>query len=948
MLSNKLLARAAAVCLCGLLSAAALWRFGTTAGAQTTTIPLGSYTGVLNETPSPVPFFSPGQYQITFLEGNKYRYEVNNSVATTGTYTLSADRVTFTQDACPSNGVYQWALQGNRLTLTLLAGQTEGCYWRAGLANTYLRSDQQESIWRKIGPAGGTINSLFMHEGKLFAGTYAGGILVSEDNGQSWRRTRSPGYWTMLAFAVFNGNLFAGGQGSVILMSQDGGESWAFCEPPGGFTLTEFAVFNGRLYAAGFGFGVIRATENPRYWEKVATTGLTNLNVTSMAVVGTNLFVSTGGGGVFVSPDGANWMAVNNGLALLNIQTLAASGNTLYAATAGGTTVTNDVYFTQNNGQNWQRVGNGLVSLPSPVFTNRAYKLFPLGGKLYAAHDNGVIVNEGGNWRTLYSWPFVPGCYAIVGSGNQLFAGAFFDGVARSQDGGASWNPVNNGLAGRAVNAVLKDSNVLYAGVDDGVFTSVNEGQTWTRTPVLATVYNLLAFDGKVFAGAGGALGGGGGGVYVTANQGQTWTRISNGPPQGIVTKIVAVGNVLYASHLTGGVFRSSDGGQNWAAVNNGLTTLRVYSLTARGTALFAGTVAGVFRSINEGQNWTAVNNGIPIGEVPAMTLSGNNLLAAVRGDAIYRSTDNGDSWVKSAGGVVHPFVNAFYVNGNTVYAGGGFLGVIRSTDNGQTWGFVNAGFDARHVNDFSVSGATLYAATYNGVYVSNGLVNTGTTVSAANYSSGAITEKAIVAAFGVGLALSTESASSVPLPTTLAGTTVKVRDSNGVERLAPLFFVSGEQINYQIPAGTALGMAAVTITNGNGIGATGLIEIRTSAPSIFTANASGSGPAAAVDALTGAAAPFNAKRAGGEPNILSIFGTGLGGDATDVDGNVNAGTTARIDGNPVTLHYAGRAPGYVGLNQFNVELPADITAGVHTLTLTRGATSNTVTIAIR
>ncbi len=152
----------------------------------------------------------------------------------------------------------------------------------------------------------------------------------------------------------------------------------------------------------------------------------------------------------------------------------------------------------------------------------------------------------------------------------------------------------------------------------------------------------------------------------------------------------------------------------------------------------------------------------------------------------------------------------------------------------------------------------------------------------------------------------------------------------------------------YQIPAGTALGMAAVTITNGNGIGATGLIEIRTSAPSIFTANASGSGPAAAVDALTGAAAPFNAKRAGGEPNILSIFGTGLGGDATDVDGNVNAGTTARIDGNPVTLHYAGRAPGYVGLNQFNVELPADITAGVHTLTLTRGATSNTVTIAIR
>lgn len=167
-------------------------------------------------------------------------------------------------------------------------------------------------------------------------------------------------------------------------------------------------------------------------------------------------------------------------------------------------------------------------------------------------------------------------------------------------------------------------------------------------------------------------------------------------------------------------------------------------------------------------------------------------------------------------------------------------------------------------------------------------------------------------------------------------------------ERLAPLFFVSGEQINYQIPPGTATGIANVTITNGNGIGAINTMEIRTSAPSIVTSDASGTGPAAAADALTGAAASFNAKLEGGEPNIIAVFGTGLGADATDVDANVNGSVTARIDGNPVTLWYAGQAPGLVGLNQFNVELPASITSGTHTLTLTRGVTSNSVTIAIR
>jgi len=46
------------------------------------------------------------------------------------------------------------------------------------------------------------------------------------------------------------------------------------------------------------------------------------------------------------------------------------------------------------------------------------------------------------------------------------------------------------------------------------------------------------------------------------------------------------------------------------------------------------------------------------------------------------------------------------------------------------------------------------------------------------------------------------EVAATVPLPTTLAGTTVRVRDSAGVERLGPLFFVSAGQINYQLPPG--------------------------------------------------------------------------------------------------------------------------------------------------
>lgn len=111
----------------------------------------------------------------------------------------------------------------------------------------------------------------------------------------------------------------------------------------------------------------------------------------------------------------------------------------------------------------------------------------------------------------------------------------------------------------------------------------------------------------------------------------------------------------------------------------------------------------------------------------------------------------------------------------------------------------------------------------------------------------------------------------------------------------------------------------------------------------------SGSGAAAAVDAFTGAAAPFSPTRANGEPNIISFFGTGLGADATDVDGNVNGTVQAKIDGAVVTTLYAGRAPGFVGLNQLNILLPAGIASGTHTVVISRnGVVSNAVTIAVR
>jgi uncharacterized protein (TIGR03437 family) len=111
----------------------------------------------------------------------------------------------------------------------------------------------------------------------------------------------------------------------------------------------------------------------------------------------------------------------------------------------------------------------------------------------------------------------------------------------------------------------------------------------------------------------------------------------------------------------------------------------------------------------------------------------------------------------------------------------------------------------------------------------------------------GGVAAESIVAAFGANLSTTTAAANTLPLPETLGGVTVTIKDVVGVERNAPLFFVSPGQINYQVPASAAIGEAAVTIKQNNNVVAEGLLQVASLAPGLFTADASGRGLPAAL-----------------------------------------------------------------------------------------------------
>lgn len=236
-------------------------------------------------------------------------------------------------------------------------------------------------------------------------------------------------------------------------------------------------------------------------------------------------------------------------------------------------------------------------------------------------------------------------------------------------------------------------------------------------------------------------------------------------------------------------------------------------------------------------------------------------------------------------------------------------------------------------------------------------------TVSAANFSAARLAHDQIVAAFGVGLATGTQTGNTVPLPTTLLGTTIKVTDSAGTERTAPLFFVSPGQINFLVPTGTAAGTAVIRITSGDGALSGGIVTIAPTAPGLFSATANGRGlPAAdvlrffsdntfaverlaALDPQTNQIVPLPIDLGPENERIfISLFGTGIRGRTAQ------ANVRVQLDEVEAPVSFAGAQGSLVGLDQINIEIPRTLLGrGLVDLVLTvDGQTANLLQVRIK
>lgn len=235
--------------------------------------------------------------------------------------------------------------------------------------------------------------------------------------------------------------------------------------------------------------------------------------------------------------------------------------------------------------------------------------------------------------------------------------------------------------------------------------------------------------------------------------------------------------------------------------------------------------------------------------------------------------------------------------------------------------------------------------------------------VSAASFLPGAVARDSIVAAFGVNLANATQAATTLPLPTTLAGTTARLRDEADRDFPVPLFFVSPGQINFHLPPFFQSGQCTLSVMGANGFVFTAPVTVVDVAPGLFTANATGQGVAAAValrikaggeqsfepvaefDAAQNRffARPIDLGQATDEV-FLILFGTGIRNRAA------LSTVSARIGSENAEVLFAGPQGGFVGLDQVNLRLPRSLAGRgeVDVVLTAEGKTANVVKVNVK
>jgi photosystem II stability/assembly factor-like uncharacterized protein len=294
--------------------------------------------------------------------------------------------------------------------------------------------------------------------------------------------------------------------------------------------------------------------------------------------------------------------------------------------------------------------------------------------------------------------------------------GGFGGSLYRSVDGGAHWVIVPS-LAGTSVHDLAFSSDGrAYAATHDSVWTSDDNGATWTHRDLGIDPLNDATFrivvdpsaPATVWVGVTSAAGFQSVNLMRSTNRGATWQNRTPPLATPMIGNAIAIdpGNSStviagFRGDFNGGaVWVTSDGGDNWQDRSSGLPGTPVNALNHDGTRLLAGGGMnfgsqdfGLYVSNDLGLNWTPLHDASwPMLIVTAIAVDPNDaqtIVVATDGAGINRSSNGGTSWdigIGDTSALAAQSVRYAPANAQQLFVGANSLGVFASADGGATF----------------------------------------------------------------------------------------------------------------------------------------------------------------------------------------------------------------------------------------------------------------------
>jgi photosystem II stability/assembly factor-like uncharacterized protein len=549
-------------------------------------------------------------------------------------------------------------------------------------------------------------------------------LFVATKNGQVYHSTNRGLRWMPLAFSLdanaalhaivvhpdAPGAIYLGvaensskplGAGiSGVFKSDDGGQSWTLLSATRDWPVLSLAIHpkQPQIVVAGTMHGVYRSDNGGAEWRRISPANHPDLKgVVSLALDPTDPQVVYAGTPHLpwrTQDGGKSWTSIHRGMIddsdMFSIAVDRTDPSRVFASACSG------IYRSGSRGDLWTK----MQGIPG---TNRRTHLIlqdPVDERIiYAGTTQGLWKSPdgGSTWGKTNPYPYVINSIAIDPTDhNQLYLATDRSGILKSQDGGLTFQSLNEGFINRNISGFVSDETLylssLYDGDFGGIFASSDAGRSWKLKA------NQTALKGK-----------------------------------NVISLAVSPVNskLLYAGTYEG-LLRSDDGGLSWYPVTGArprasiaarplrskalaaITEVRLpatkildvqFSAAAPGT-VYAATAQGLFESSNNGGIWKKLQGPGVAGAIDRVMVNSSdpNWIVAQSSSGVYVSRDRGASWTETTVGTGSIRVNDLVFGAAGRILAGTSLGLFESVDGGSSWNLVRGDLPVISVKQFCVS----------------------------------------------------------------------------------------------------------------------------------------------------------------------------------------------------------------------------------------------------